>query len=266
MLKNVLNYSLAGMLSFVNPVSADKLDNLIDRISIHEQKGEWRDHFGLSFFQTVSDRYFLSKFNRDKGRSLAQETRFLEIVVHQGLYTPIIERKITPTYALSDILGIKAADLLYDKIEPHLEWFDSLDKRPDMEEIIDLGILVSLSYIVGGREPINLKLHAKEEVDHTSLAHSVYFSYTTFRTSLQVNQLSNGKYSPEKVAWRAFKIGLLKELVFDAGWGTGPSVLDAAADALGVYAGYNLARLYLKNNGKFGLEVCRNMIKANLKF
>ncbi len=237
MLKKALKYSLACLLSFGNPTSADKLDDFIDRISIHEQKGEWRDHFGLSFFQTISDTYFLNRFSKD-GRNLAQKTRFLEITAHQGLYTPFVERKITPIYALSDVFGIETADVLYNNIEPHLEWFDSLDKKPNMNEIIDLGILFSLSYVVGGREPINLSLHAKERVDHTSLAHSVYFSYTTFRTSLQVNQLTGGKPPLEQVAWRAFKIGLLKELVFDSLLGTGPSILDVGADGAGVYLGY----------------------------
>lgn len=244
MLKRFLNYSLAFLFSFGTPAKADKLDDLIDKISIYEQKGEWRDHFGLSFFQTVSDSYFLSQFTKEHGRDLAQKARFLEVVVHQGMYSPIIERKITPVYTLSDVLGIEAADLLYNKIEPHLEWFDSLDKKPDRKEIIDLGILFSLSYIVGGREPISLDLHAKEKIDHTLLTHSLYFGYTTFRMSLQVTQLSNTEFL-EKVAWRAFKMGLLKELVFDAGWGTGPSVLDAAADAVGVYVGYKCAEFFL---------------------
>jgi len=262
MLKKALNYSLVFLLPFVNPVSADKLDDLLDKISIHEQKGEWRDHFGLSFFQTTSDAYFLSKFDGGIGRDLAQKTRFLEVIVHQGLYSPIVERKITPIYALSDILGIETADLLYKKIEPHLEWFASLDKKPDREELIDLGILVSLSYVIGRREPINLSLHAKEKVDYTSLAHSVYFSYTTFRTCLQASQLSNGEYPLEKVAWRAFKIGLIKELVFDAGWGTGPSILDAAADAVGVYAGYKSAELFLDKE----VSVSPRSIKVSLFF
>ncbi|MBI4158972.1 hypothetical protein HY500_01800 [Candidatus Woesearchaeota archaeon] len=254
MLKRFFPYLLAAFMSLPQGVKADGLDDLVDLISIDEQKGEWRDHFGLSFFQTVSDSYFLSQFKGNNGRSSSQKTRFLEVVVHQGLYSPIAERKITPTYALSDILGIETADLLYDRIEPHLEWFDSLDKRPDREELIDLGILFSLSYIVGGREPISLDLHAEERIDRTLLFHSVYFGYTTFRTSLQVNELSKGEHPLEKVAWRAFKIGLLKELVFDAALGTGPSVLDALADGIGVYVGYGLADLCLKHNNRVKLR------------
>ncbi len=232
---------LAGLVGISNISHGDKLDDLLDKVSIHEQKGEWRDHFGLSFFQTISDSYFLSKFDGDTGRNLAQKTRFAEVVAHQGFYSPSVENKITPIYALSDVLGIEAADLLYGKVEPHLKWFDALNKKPDRKELIDLGILVSLSYIVGGREPLDLDLHAKEKVDHTLWTHSLYFGYTTFRTSLQINDLSNGKYPLEKVAWRSFKIGLLKELVFDAGWGTGPSILDVIADGIGVYAGYKSA-------------------------
>lgn len=263
MLKNVLKYSLVGLLSFANPVSADKLDDLIDKVSIHEQKGEWRDHFGLSFFQTVSDRYFLSKFDRKDGRDLSQRTRFLEVVVHQGLYTPIIERKITPIYALSDILGIESADLLYGKIEPHLEWFDSLDKKPDRNQIFDLGILFSLSYIIGGRDPIRIDLHAKEKIDHTLWTHSLYFGYTTFRTSLQINSVD--KNSLERVAWRSFKIGLLKELVFDALSGTGPSVLDVAADGVGVYLGYKGASYFLNN--EFSISVSpKGMVQISFPF
>lgn len=244
-MRKVLFSALAGLVGFSSISYGDKLDDLVDKISIHEQKGEWRDHFGLSFFQMVSDSYFLRQFDVDTGRSLAQRTRFLEVVAHQGMYSPIIEDKITPIYALSDVLGIETADLLYDKIEPHLKWFDSLNKKPDRKELFDLGILVSLSYIIGGREPINLDLHAKERIDHTLWTHSLYFGYTTFRTSLQVNNLNKTEPYLEKVAWRSFKIGLLKELVFDAGWGTGPSVLDLAADGIGIYAGYKSASYFL---------------------
>lgn len=265
MLKRALNYFLPFLLSFGTPAFSDRLDDLIDRISIHEQEGEWRDHFGLSFFQTISDSYFLNQLNGNNGRALAQKTRLLEVVAHQGLYSPIVEKKITPTYALSDILGIEAADLLYDKIEPHLEWFDSLDKKPDREELIDLGILVSLSYVVGGRDPINLDLHAEERVDHTLLAHSLYFGYTTFRTSLQVNELSKGEHFLEKVAWRSFKIGLLKEFVFDALLGTGPSVLDVAADGVGVYLGYKSAYYFLDKEISISISK-KGMIKASLHF
>ena len=158
----------------------------------------------------------------------------------------------------------KKSQKIFSNFGSHIS-FASLDKKPDREELIDLGILVSLSYVIGRREPINLSLHAKEKVDYTSLAHSVYFSYTTFRTCLQASQLSNGEYPLEKVAWRAFKIGLLKELVFDAGWGTGPSILDAAADAVGVYAGYKGAEFFL-DKGVFISVSPKGMIKASLSF
>ncbi len=264
-MRKALCCTLAGLVSFSNISYGDKLDDFIDKVSIHEQKGEWRDHFGLSFFQTISDGYFLSQFDGSTGRNLAQRTRFLEVVAHQGLYSPIIEDKITPVYALSDILGIETADRLYDKIEPHLKWFDTLNKKPDRKELIDLGILVSLSYIIGGREPINLDLHAKERIDHTLWAHSLYFGYTTFRTSLQVNDLSKAEYPLEKVAWRSFKIGLLKELVFDAGWGTGPSILDLVADGIGVYAGYKSADYLLGNRISFSIS-SENIITVSLSF
>ncbi|MEK6856423.1 MAG: hypothetical protein AABX49_00250 [Nanoarchaeota archaeon] len=264
-MKRRLCYALASLLCFSNVGHGDRLDDLIDKVSIQEQKGEWRDHLALSFFQTISDTYFLSNFDKDAGRNLAKETRFLEVIAHQGLYTPTLEDKITPIYALSDVLGIEVADLLYERIEPHLKWFDSLNKKPDKKEIIDFGILALSSYIIGGRNPIYLDLHAKEKIDHTLWAHSLYFGYTTFRTSLQVDNLSKTEYPLEKVAWRSFKIGLLKELVFDAGWGTGPSILDLLADGAGVYIGYKSADYFLDK--KFSISMSGNrMFNFSLYF
>ncbi len=249
---------------------ADGLDDLINKVAIGEKNGEWRDHLLLSFFQTELDAVLFDKVGSENPAGLAAKTRFVETVVHQGLYTPLKEGKITPIYALSDVLGTELAVKTYDSVGEDVKIVvDKLTRIPDKKELVILGVIAGLGYLLRQEKgPLDIDLHAEERIDNTTFSHVAYFWYSTLRLSAQTRSIKK-TYSPKKVAWRNFKLALVKESLYDAGWGTGPSLLDAGADALGAFLGYETyqymsARLDFLRNLRITPE--RNRIKLDYKF
>lgn len=228
---------------------ADGLDDLINKVAIDEKNGEWRDHLLISFFQTELDAILFNKVGSENPAALAAKTRFVETIAHQGLYTPIVERKITPIYSLSDIAGIELAVKTYNSIGEDVKTVaDKLTRIPDRKELVTLGVIAGLGYLLKQEKgPLDIDLHAKERIDNTTLSHVAYFWYSTVRLSAQTRSIKPS-YSPKKVAWRNFKLALVKESIYDAGWGTGPSLLDAGADAIGVFLGFKTAE-YITRRG-----------------
>ena len=244
MFRRYLTQALATI-TLSTSVQADSLDNFIHKFAIDEKNAEWRDHFTLSFLETSGNVAFLREAGHKKPRKLAALTRLAEIGAHQLIYTPFIENKRTPTYAAADIVGTYAALTLTPLIEERID-FSKLTKKPSKGDLIFLGTLTGLSYMFSHRkDPLDLNLHAEEKIDNTTKSHLFFFTYYTLRTSQQARR-TNSSYPLEKAAWRAFYLGAAKEVIFDTGWGTGPSLLDLTADATGIYLGYRLSKFIEK--------------------
>jgi len=246
-----LGVYLTAAFTLSAPLSSrgDGLDGLIQNVSIDERSGEWRDHLLSSFFQTELDAILFEAAKAKNPEDVAAKTKFVETLVHQGFYTPAIEDKLTPIYAASDLLGTEFANRTYGTVGENFKpVVKKLTRVPDLDEIITLGTIVGIGYLLRQeRTPLDIDLHSKENIDWTTLSHVAYLWYTTTRLSLQVNSI-NKSYKLEKIAWRNFKLGLAKELIYDAGWGTGPSLFDAGADTVGTFLGYKTAKYLTKKD------------------
>ena len=259
----------AFTLAAPSSLSADKIDDLMHKVSIHERNGEWRDHLLSSFFQTELDAILLEAAKVKDPEEVASKTRFLETVVHQGIYTPLVEDKLTPIYAVSDLLGAEFAYKTYGSVGKNFKpVVKKLTRVPDLDEIITLGTIIGIGYLLRQeRTPLDIRLHSEERIDGTTFSHVAYLWYTTTRLSLQVNS-ANPSYSLEKIAWRNFKLGLAKELIYDAGWGTGPSILDASADAVGTFLGYKTAQYLSETNWFENISITpeKRVLRINYNF
>jgi hypothetical protein len=204
---------------------------------------------------------------------LAARARFVETIAYQGLYTTAFEKKITPIYALFDIAGIHASHYLFPRLRPLQPSIDQLADLTERQKLKNITILTAATIAVGYtlprcREVIDL--HAEEKIDDTTALHIGFFSYYTLRTALLLEHAGYQKHPPESLAWRlAFGLGLGKELIFDALVGTGPSVLDAFADGVGVWLGYGTAKLVgrTKNRkARVGILPSRSGIQISCAF
>ena len=266
-----LGVYLTAAFTSATPLSSrgDGLDDLIQNVSIDERSGEWRDHLLSSFFQTELDAILFEAAKAKNPEDVAAKTRFVETIIHQGFYTPIIEGKITPIYAASDLLGTEFANRTYTTVgESFKPIVRRLTRVPSSDEIITLGTIIGIGYLLRQeRTPLDIDLHSEENIDGTTLNHITYLWYTTTRLSLQVNSI-NKAYRLEKIAWRNFKLGLVKELIYDSGWGTGPSLFDAVADAVGTFLGYKTAQYLTERDllDNFDIIPDNKRLRINYRF
>ena len=248
------------------PEARAGLDSMIEKISLNEKGDEWRDHLWSSAFLTLSDAFLLrhAGYGKNPGderrpHELAARSRFIETVAYQGIYTPFVEQKLTPTYALFDMVGMHGSYFLFPRLKPLQPAVDHLADITERQKLRNMVLFTAATIAVGYTLPQRrevIDLHAKEQIDNTTRQHIGFFAYYTFRTSLLLERAGYQKHPPESLAWRAvFGLGLAKELIFDAMVGTGPSVLDAFANGIGTWLGYSGAKLHRRLKTSHGRVV-----------
>lgn len=255
MIRKTLTCCLAALaLNYGSSAEAKKLDwldDIVENIYLDEKGSEWRDHLWLSTFLTLTDSFLLKHAGCDdkKANELSVKTRFLETVGYEGLYTPIFERKITPTYALFDLAGLNLGYYLFPKLKPLQPFVDKIADITNKQTLENIAVisasLTAISYTLPRQRDL-IKFDADEQIDDNNFfKHVGFFSYYTLRTSLLLENTGYKKHPPESLAWRvAFGLGLVKELIIDGTIGKGPSILDVGADSGGVFLGYMCAKTY----------------------
>ncbi|MFH1849236.1 MAG: hypothetical protein ABH879_03540 [archaeon] len=251
-MQRLIYYLLAGILSLSSAKAGAEspLDRIVQKAYVHEKGDEWRDHLWSSAFLTLSDSFLLQHADYEgEPENLAAQTRFAETVAYQGIYTPLVEGKITPVYAAFDIAGTQIAHKLFPKlgfVEPFVDRIADITERKNLRFLA----LVTAGTMAAGytlpRQRDLIEIDAGEQTNpNNAWLHVGFFAYYTFRTSMLLEHAGYDKHPPESLAWRvAFGLGLAKELIYDGTVGKGPSVIDAGADALGVWIGHKAAKVY----------------------
>ena len=231
-----------------------EFDRTIDRLSLDEKSGKWRDYFWSSAVLTLSDAFLLqhagygkSPGDRRQPHDLAARARLLETVALQG-YSSTVNRKLTPTYAMFNVAGIHTGHYLFPRLRPLQPMVDRMAEITEWQNLTNLMLFTAVGVAVGYTLPRRrdvVDLHAEEKIDDTTRQHIGFFAYYTFRTSLLLQKAGYEKHPVESLAWRvAFGLGLAKEMIFDSMVGTGPSLSDAMADGIGTFLGYVGVKAY----------------------
>jgi hypothetical protein len=257
MFKKGLVLGLAGLLSFGSVVEGDPisdfLDDVVEKISVDDERGAWKKHLWYSIVIPTSDAFLINYANPDHedAKSMAANTRFLEIVGHQGIYNAGIKREINPANTLFDLIGSKIAYESFSRLEnmqPFVSKLADVSERQNLMSIAKITVAtIAIGYTLPGEENL-FELNLEEQFDGNNfLKHVGFYSYYTYRTSAMLDFVGYDKHPSESLAWRvAYGTALAKELLVDSRIGKGPSVRDAVEDGLGVALGYGSYKLQNK--------------------